>query len=355
MAGQVAYHLLAQAGESRAPWAITTVVSCLPVLVLAMGTALAHMLRGDASARDHRDGRPAGPASDRSPGWSARDQPGDQPDQDHETRTTGWTSPPARTSEPPSPPGPAGPPSPAKDLIPGPPHYRDMESGASKAASATARRVEVHVPEPLGLGEQRHVRLGAPGDFPQGGADRPQGRPECCRLGVAQLIQRQHVPAGQHDKPPGLGRPERVRDPPVGAEVYALPRRRVRPPLEGAAEAIAVLGHSSNCQRAGVSCHPGRRPWVQALLPGGPQSASETDGPRFHGGKDTLAPRTRSRKATDFDGLVTPDRRLGACVLQAWRFVAGTHIDQFCHMSSVPVAIEILRVEVMNRSSRPGS
>jgi hypothetical protein len=105
MAGQVAYHLLAQAGESRAPWAITTVVSCLPVLVLAMGTALAHMLRGDASARDHRDGRPAGPASDRSPGWSARDQPGDQPDQDHETRTTGWTSPPARTSEPPSPPG----------------------------------------------------------------------------------------------------------------------------------------------------------------------------------------------------------------------------------------------------------
>ena len=41
MGGQVAYHLLVQAGESRAPWGITTVVSCLPVLVLAMGTALA--------------------------------------------------------------------------------------------------------------------------------------------------------------------------------------------------------------------------------------------------------------------------------------------------------------------------
>ena len=37
MAGQVAYHLLAQAGMARAPWPVTTVVSCLPVLVLAMG------------------------------------------------------------------------------------------------------------------------------------------------------------------------------------------------------------------------------------------------------------------------------------------------------------------------------
>jgi hypothetical protein len=42
MAGQVAYHLLAQAGAVRAPWVITMIVSCLPVLVLAMGTTLAH-------------------------------------------------------------------------------------------------------------------------------------------------------------------------------------------------------------------------------------------------------------------------------------------------------------------------
>ena len=49
MAGQVAYHLLAQAGAARAPWPITMIVSCLPVLVLAMGTALAHMLRADAA------------------------------------------------------------------------------------------------------------------------------------------------------------------------------------------------------------------------------------------------------------------------------------------------------------------
>jgi hypothetical protein len=50
MAGQVAYHLLAQVGVTRAPWQITTAVSCLPVLVLGMGAALAHLLRGDGQA-----------------------------------------------------------------------------------------------------------------------------------------------------------------------------------------------------------------------------------------------------------------------------------------------------------------
>jgi hypothetical protein len=49
MAGQVAYHLLAQAGVSRAPWEVTTAVACLPVLVLGMGSALAHLLRGDSA------------------------------------------------------------------------------------------------------------------------------------------------------------------------------------------------------------------------------------------------------------------------------------------------------------------
>lgn len=47
MAGQVAYHLLAQAGITRAPWEVTTAVACLPVLVLGMGSALAHLLRSD--------------------------------------------------------------------------------------------------------------------------------------------------------------------------------------------------------------------------------------------------------------------------------------------------------------------
>jgi hypothetical protein len=49
MAGQVADHLLAQAGVTRAPWEVTTVVACLPVLVLGMGSALAHLLRSDTS------------------------------------------------------------------------------------------------------------------------------------------------------------------------------------------------------------------------------------------------------------------------------------------------------------------
>jgi hypothetical protein len=76
MAGQVAYHLLAQAGAARAPWPITTVVSCLPVLVLGMGTALAHMLRADAA--DALRSGTGGPALPRSPGDQDRD------DQDRE-------------------------------------------------------------------------------------------------------------------------------------------------------------------------------------------------------------------------------------------------------------------------------
>ena len=76
MAGQVAYHLMAQAGMARAPWPITTIVSCLPVLVLAMGTVLAHMLRADAT--DTPDSRTGQPAVLRSLSWSPQDQ--DRPD-----------------------------------------------------------------------------------------------------------------------------------------------------------------------------------------------------------------------------------------------------------------------------------
>ena len=90
MAGQVAYHLLAQAGVTRAPWPITTIVSCLPVLVLGMGTALAHMLRADAAA-GNTPGCQAGPAvDDRSPTRTCADQtgPAQGPPTDHRTRTT---------------------------------------------------------------------------------------------------------------------------------------------------------------------------------------------------------------------------------------------------------------------------
>jgi hypothetical protein len=42
--GQVAYHLLSASGVKHAPWQITTVVACLPVAVLGMGAALAHLI-----------------------------------------------------------------------------------------------------------------------------------------------------------------------------------------------------------------------------------------------------------------------------------------------------------------------
>ncbi len=76
MAGQVAYHLMSQAGMTRAPWAITTVVSCLPVLVLGMGTALAHMLRADTEATDAPDGGTRPLATLQSLSCSPADQDG---------------------------------------------------------------------------------------------------------------------------------------------------------------------------------------------------------------------------------------------------------------------------------------
>ena len=81
MAGQVTYHLLAGAGVTRAPWAITTIVSCLPVLVLAMGTALAHMLRHDALTTQATADRGAGQPGCWSASWSTEDQLGSEPDQ----------------------------------------------------------------------------------------------------------------------------------------------------------------------------------------------------------------------------------------------------------------------------------
>ncbi len=91
MAGQVAYHLMAQAGMARAPWAITTVVSCLPVLVLGMGTALAHMLRADAETMDAPEGRTSNQPSCGPPSLSPKDRAGPsrrrpQADQDRSGR-----------------------------------------------------------------------------------------------------------------------------------------------------------------------------------------------------------------------------------------------------------------------------
>jgi len=60
VAGQVAYHLLAQTGTARAPRPVTTLVSCLPVLVLAMGACAPtppDTGRACLPGVDHPDGR----------------------------------------------------------------------------------------------------------------------------------------------------------------------------------------------------------------------------------------------------------------------------------------------------------
>jgi hypothetical protein len=101
MAGQVAYHLLAQAGAARAPWPVTMIVSCLPVLVLAMGTTLAHMLRADAgTAADAPDYGTGGPAVSRSPAWPAEDQAGAAQDQATPQAPLAGTGPPGSTTAP---------------------------------------------------------------------------------------------------------------------------------------------------------------------------------------------------------------------------------------------------------------
>lgn len=53
--GQVAYHLMAAAGWKAAPWPIVIVVSCLPVAVLGMGAALAHLIREDVPQEDAKE------------------------------------------------------------------------------------------------------------------------------------------------------------------------------------------------------------------------------------------------------------------------------------------------------------
>src|SRR5690606_13748833 len=46
-AGQMADHVMDAAGVGVAPWYVTALVACLPVAVLGMGAALAHMVRAE--------------------------------------------------------------------------------------------------------------------------------------------------------------------------------------------------------------------------------------------------------------------------------------------------------------------
>jgi hypothetical protein len=113
-AGQVAYHLLEQAGITRAPWAVTTIVSCLPVLVLAMGTTLAHMLHGDTMATAPGPGAPGDQYPDRSADLVRADQASPDPGRADDMTGTGPPGRARRTSS--ADPGDAG-----RDL----PHTRE--------------------------------------------------------------------------------------------------------------------------------------------------------------------------------------------------------------------------------------
>jgi hypothetical protein len=150
MAGQVAFHLMDQNHVTRAPWGVTTLVSCLPVLVLGMGTALAHMLREDAAA-NQPDGRSGKPAVRRSAGWSVEDETADHPDRhrDHDqpdqvqdqqagTGTTAPTSPSPRTSPSAPAPGPATPPGAAGRVVSSSPDHGGVEASLIALRLATA-------------------------------------------------------------------------------------------------------------------------------------------------------------------------------------------------------------------------
>lgn len=52
MLGQVAYHLLSATHAVKAPWPITMLVACLPVISLGFGAALAHLLKSDQEERE---------------------------------------------------------------------------------------------------------------------------------------------------------------------------------------------------------------------------------------------------------------------------------------------------------------
>lgn len=53
--GQVAYHLLAATGATSAPLPVVIVVACIPVAVLGMGAALAHLVRAEPEVAEESE------------------------------------------------------------------------------------------------------------------------------------------------------------------------------------------------------------------------------------------------------------------------------------------------------------
>ena len=62
MLGQVAFHLLSASHAVRAPWPITMLVACLPVVTLGFGAGLTHLLsKQDEEAEDETQDGPSEP------------------------------------------------------------------------------------------------------------------------------------------------------------------------------------------------------------------------------------------------------------------------------------------------------
>ena len=71
--GQVAYHLLAAAHMTRAPWPVTMAVACLPVVTLSFAAALTHLLRAGDATEEATAMAPAAPVM--APPVEAIDEP----------------------------------------------------------------------------------------------------------------------------------------------------------------------------------------------------------------------------------------------------------------------------------------
>ena len=57
--GQVAFHLLAAAHWTEAPWPVVVIVACIPVVTLALAAALIHMTRADRRADEDAESEKA--------------------------------------------------------------------------------------------------------------------------------------------------------------------------------------------------------------------------------------------------------------------------------------------------------
>ncbi len=96
MADQVAFHLMDQDRITRAPWTVTTLVSCRS-WSLAWGRPWPTCCARTPTAAGHAQTSSPGPATRGPLTWSPADQSGDQPDQNPPDRTASEPRPPGRT------------------------------------------------------------------------------------------------------------------------------------------------------------------------------------------------------------------------------------------------------------------